>query len=137
MAETGSFGPKRASRIACEGLGWVRTMITTRENAGQLVSLYDRYQEPDRLWGEGLGCWRLLNSPLGHLRGRGMPATTAGQPRTTATAAQHASHHSWQLQISTRFLWNSPRIVAVKMNQAPPAAGGYPLTYPLLAATQI
>ena len=57
--------------------------------------------------------------------------------RTITTAAQHASHHSWLPQISTRFLWKSPRIVAVKMNQAPPAAGGYPLTYPLLAATQI
>ena len=30
------------------------------------------------------------------------------------------------LLISTRFLWKSPRIVAVKMNQAPPAFGGHP-----------
>ena len=91
-----------------------------------LVIVYDRRQGTARSWGEPLGCWQPSSSPSSHMRGRGVISHYMQPARTITTARQHASHHSWLLRISTRFLWLPRRIVAVRMNQAPPAAGGHP-----------
>ena len=108
---------------ALDGLGrW----LPLGNTLAMLVIAYDRRQGTARSWGEPLGCWQPSSSPSSHMRGRGVISHYMQPARTITTARQHASHHSWLLRISTRFLWLPRRIVAVRMNQAPPAAGGHP-----------